>query len=401
MVGGLHGALGGELARVAAHADVDEAGVGPELGTDAELARVLRVGLEQLGHGRGHRGLRLRAHALDDLLVDEAELPHLRGDARERVARHPLLLLVLRAVAEGAARVGAVLVEVAVDLGLDDHGALARAHPLGGLLHREVHGERVHAVDAPRGDAEALTAHREARVGADLVGARRDRVEVVLDEEGDRELPGGGEVHRLEHRADLTRAVAEVVDGEVGRAAVPLRPRVARGHRGAAADDRVGAERARLEPLQVHRAAAAAAVALGEAEDLGERALQHGLQLGRDERREVERGPRDVRDRLGEELVVPAMGSVDGVGRAEADDRADRAALLADARVGGAVHEALARELEHGLLEGADEVQLAEHAGEQSGVGRLPVGGRRRQLDPGRSGLEAPLRGHEGMLSHD
>ena len=50
------------------------------------------------------------------------------------------------------------------------------------------------------------------------------------------------------------------------------------GHGRAAADDRVRAERAGLEPLQVHRPAAAAAVPLRETEDLGERALQHVLE---------------------------------------------------------------------------------------------------------------------------
>ena len=81
----------------------------------------------------------------------------------------------------------------------------------------------------------------------------------------------------------------------------------------------------------------------------------------------------DVGDRLGEELVVAAVRTVHGVRRAQADDRADRAALLPDARVRGAVHEALAGEFEHGLLEGADEVELAEHRRQQRRIGVLPV----------------------------
>ena len=308
-----------------------------------------------------------------------------RRDALERVARAPGGLLFLGAVAERAARVRAVLVEEAVDLGLDDRGAVAGAHALLGRLHRQVHGERVHAVDPPGGDREALPADREPRVGRDLVGAGRHRVEVVLDEEADRQLPGGGEVHRLEDRADLAGAVAEVVDRDVASVpAVLLRPGVAGGHRGAAADDRVGAERAGLEPLQVHRAAAPAAVALGEPEDLGERALQHGLDLGGHAAAGSMRAAGDVGERLGQELVVPAVRAVDAVGRAQADDRADGAALLPDAGVRGAVHERLAGEFEHRLLERADEVQLREHGAEQRGVGGFPVGGGGRELDPRR-----------------
>ncbi len=183
------------------------------------------------------------------------------------------------------------------------------------------------------------------------------------------------------------RAVAEVVHREVGAArltllAVALRPCVAGGHRGTAADDRVRAERTGLEPLQVHRAAAAAAVALGEAEDLGEGALQHRLDGRGDELRRIDRSAADVRERLGEELVVPAVRAVHGIRRPHPDDGADRAALLPDAGVRWPVHEALGRELEHGLLERTDEVQLAEHRAQQLRIGSLPVGRRRRELDP-------------------
>ena len=210
------------------------------------------------------------------------------------------------------------------------------------------------------------------------------RVPVVLDEEAQRQLPGGGEVHRLQDRADVDRAVAEVADGEVGAAVapgagfvtgerVPLRPGVAGRHRHAAADDRVGAERPGLQPLQVHGAAAPGAVALGEAEDLGQGAPQYLGHLGGGELSEVERPLGHVGERLGQELVVAAVRAVDGVGRPQRDDRADRAALLSDGGVRGPVHQALAGQLEDGLLEGADEVELAEHGGEQCGVGRLPV----------------------------
>ena len=64
-----------------------------------------------------------------------------------------------------------------------------------------------------------------------------------------------------------------------------------------------------------------------------------------------------MRERLGEELVVAAMGAVDGVRGPQRDDGADRAALLADARVRRAVHETLAGQLQDRLLKGPDEVR--------------------------------------------
>ena len=369
--GGLDRTLGVELAAVAADADVDEFGVRPELGPDAAAPRLLGVGLEQLGAHGVDGGGGLRAHGLDLLVGDEAELRHLGGDTRNGVAVAPRGLLLLRAVAEGTAGVGAVLVEVAVDLGLDDRGTLSRAQVLLGLDHGEVHGEGVHAVDAVRADAESQAARREPRLGGDLVDVGRHGIQVVLDEERDRELPGRREVHALEHRADVGGPIAEVGDREVARAGMLLRPRVACRERHAAAHDGVRAEGARLEPLQVHGSATAAAVSLCEAEDLGERALQHDLEVVRDEVVEIEGAARDVGDRLGEELVVTAVRAVDAVARAQAHDRADRAALLADGRVRGSVHEAFPGELEHALLEGPDEVQL-RRAWSPAASGRRP-----------------------------
>ena len=59
-------------------------------------------------------------------------------DLGDRVAVAPALLLLLAAVAEGAARERAVLVEVAVGVDLDDGRATAVPHVLAGLLHGEV-----------------------------------------------------------------------------------------------------------------------------------------------------------------------------------------------------------------------------------------------------------------------
>ena len=64
------------------------------------------------------------------------------------------------------------------------------------------------------------------------------------------------------------------------------------------------------------------------------------------------------------------------------EHRADRAALLADAGVRRAVDEALAGELEHVLLEGADQTSWLSIVSEQVRVGGVPVGRRWRRARP-------------------
>ena len=85
------------------------------------------------------------------------------GDQIQRITIPPFLLLVLRAVAEGTAGVGAVLVEVAVDLGLDDGRAVPRPHMSSRLLHGQVDGERIIPSTFHAGIAKAVP-RRESRV---------------------------------------------------------------------------------------------------------------------------------------------------------------------------------------------------------------------------------------------
>jgi hypothetical protein len=151
----------------------------------------------------------------------------------------------------------------------------------------------------------------------------------------------------------------------------------------------------------VHRSTSTPAISLRESEDLGERLLQHFLHRWRDDRGEVVRAAFDVRERLGEELVVAAVRSVDGIAAAKADDGADRPALLSDARVRRPVHEPLAREVEDGLLEGTNEVQLREHTREKGGIRGLPVVCGGRELDPRCCRIEACACRHPSLFSVD
>ena len=228
----------------------------------------------------------------------------------------------------------------------------------------------------------------QPRLAGGLEDAGGHGVLVVLDEEADRQLPGGRQVERLQRRADVGRAVAEVGDRDGVGAGLPVRPGEPGRQRDAAADDGVGADRAGLLPLQVHRAAAAVAPAAVQPADLGQGAQQR--RRGRRRRAPSARSmPLGATwcERLGEELVVAAVRAVDRVGAGQRERRADGAALLADARVRRAVDQPGRGELEHVLLERPDQHQLAEHRGEQLGVGGVPVVlGRRRAPPRGRPG---------------
>ena len=105
------------------------------------------------------------------------------------------------------------------------------------------------------------------------------------------------------------------------------------------ADDAVGAEIAALDIGDVHRAAAAAAIAVFLAEELGE----HQLRIGA----------------LGDAMAMAAMGRGDVVGLAQRHGGADRARLLADRQMHRAVDQAAHIGFLGAFLEAADEI----HAG--------------------------------------
>jgi hypothetical protein len=86
---------------------------------------------------------------------------------------------------------------------------------------------------------------------------RRLRPAVVLADEHDRQPPELGEVHRLVKGADVRRPVAEERDCDA-RFVAQLESKRCSDDRGQApADDRVCAEVAALDVVEVHRAAVA------------------------------------------------------------------------------------------------------------------------------------------------
>ena len=72
----------------------------------------------------------------------------------------------------------------------------------------------------------------------------------------------------------------------------------------------------------------------------------------------------NVSQDLGDELMMAAMGAVDGVCTRQRQHRPNRTALLTDAGMSGAVDVALSSQFERRLFEGPDENELAEHGGE-------------------------------------
>ena len=258
----------GEFAQVATYADVGEGRVGPEFRTDpARAGFALGVRFGEFGRRFSHCLLCLFADRGDARIVDEFTLDEFVGEAIEWIAVPPGFLLFLRPISKSAAGERAVLVEEAIDLGFDDRRTIARPHVFSGRLHGQVDGKWIHAVDAPGRNPESGTSARQPGLTGCLADCRRDGIQVIFDEEAQREFPCGCEVHGLEHRADVDSSVAEIADRDVVGSGRALCPGIAGAERNAAADDRVRAECTGLVPLQMHRAPAAVAVAGSEAED--------------------------------------------------------------------------------------------------------------------------------------
>ena len=184
---------------------------------------------------------------------------------------------------------------------------------------------------------------------------RRHAVAVVLAHEDDRQLPDRRHVERLVEGALVVGAVAEEGDDDLaGLHALGGQGRADR-DRDAAADDAVGAEIAHRDVGDVHRAAAALAVAGRLAEEFGEHPLH-------------------VRA-LGDAVAVAAMRRGDLVLDRQRHADADRARFLADRQMHRAVDQAARVAVLRALLEAADQIHLAQHVLEL-GCAVLTVGER-------------------------
>src|SRR3990167_8647117 len=117
-----------------------------------------------------------------------------------------------RAIAGGV--VGGGVVAEAVADALQQHRALAMAGTLQGDLHALVNGDDVVAVDLLAGKTGTYGLLRQCRRAALNAPRHRDRPLVIVDHEDHRQLPGAGDVERLEEVALAGRAIAAGGDGD-------------------------------------------------------------------------------------------------------------------------------------------------------------------------------------------
>ena len=210
------------------------------------------------------------------------------------------------------------------------------------------------------------------------------RVLVVLDEEADRQLPGRGEVEGLQRGADVDGAVAEVGDRDGVGAGLPVRPRGAR--RPAAR------RRRRWRWCRSRRPRATAGACEPPRPWLKPRSRP---QISASVRSSDRRARRRAASRRGrcpwarracsalarnwwwprwEPLTVSSLVS------ASTEPTAPPSWPMLECA--GPWIRPVAGELEDVLLEGPDQHQLAEHAGEQVRVGGVPVVVGRRRARP-------------------
>ena len=146
---------------------------------------------------------------LDQPVVDQPVAAQVDLQPRDRVLQLPGLHVRGEPVARGV--VGRGVRTHPVRVGLDERRALAVTGPLEGGLRDGVRRQHVVAVDPDAREAEAQRAlvERDAGLALDRL---RDRPLVVLAEEDDRRVVGGGEDEGLVDVALRGRAVAKVRD---------------------------------------------------------------------------------------------------------------------------------------------------------------------------------------------
>ena len=266
-----------------------------------------------------------------------------RARPRDRVADAPLLDLLVGAVAELHRPLGGVVAEEAVGPALEERRAPARAGARDRARGRLEHRVDVHAVD-PLGRHAVGGGAVDERAGGRALLRQRDGVAVVLADEDERQLPERGEVHRLVQHALVGAAVAEERHGDPAgavdaRSSTPRRPRTARPRRRCRSRRRCRAQRSAM-CIEPPRAAV-------EPVDAAEQLRHH---------------PPHVRA-LGDQVAVPAMGRRDHVvgTQRRADTRRDR--LLPDVLVRHAGDLVRVHELDHPLLEAADQEHRAVELG--------------------------------------
>ena len=243
----------------------------------------------------------------DAIVLDETLPEHV-----DRVALDPGVDFLLRAVGADH-RVALVVADGTIGLGLDQRRPLAGAGALGGFLHRQPDREDVIAVDGNAGHAVAAGLAGHLGIERDGLERRGGGVEIVFAHEDRRRVVHRGEVEALVKGAVIDRAVAEKGDADIVAALLPGAHADADGMTDAGPDNAIGAEQADRLVIKMHGAAAAAADAVGLAEQFGHDALRISA--------------------LGQRVAMPAMCRGDPVRAAEMGADADAGGFLADIEV--------------------------------------------------------------------
>ena len=359
----------------AAHAVARRGGIRPQALAHARRVAGFRA-------RRARRLYRLLRQPVDGVHRRLVEQPGVHQDARQHAchlgAGVPVLLL-LGAVAEGAARHVAGVVVAAVALALDDRRRAAVAQAAGYLPHQSVDRDRVVTIDDKSFHGVGGGALRQMLHRAGVLHAGGDRVPVVLHEHDQRQRPQAGQVARLVKGALVDRAVADIADDHVAGAGELLGIGGAGRQRHAAAHDRVRPQEAGIVVAQVHGAAAPAAVAGGQPHDLRHGAVEDLLRLLRQLAcRGVPVGRHLRLQDLGQELVVGAVGGGHLVGGPQRRHRRGGGRLLTHGGVHGAPHGAGVLELQQRVLEAVDRQRVEQQPRGLPPVELLDVGGVRR-----------------------
>ena len=195
-----------------------------------------------------------------------------------------------------------------------------------------------------------------------LVG-RGGGVEIVLADEDRWRLLDAGEVQHFVEGAVVRGAIAEKGHADIVAAKLAGAKADARGMSDARADDAIGPEQTDRTVIEMHRAAAAAADAVGTTEQFG----HHPSRIGA----------------LGQRMAVAAMGRGHPVGRAQMRANAHARRLLSDIQMQETRRFALATGGLRDKLELAQQRHLFEQAKHEGLV---------RQVGSDPSALPRPLR---------
>jgi hypothetical protein len=210
-----------------------------------------------------------------------------------------------------------------------------------------MHCEYVLSVDDLTRNPVAAGAQGDVAHRGRTLERRGRRVEVVLAEIDDRQLPDGRHVQALVEGPLVARTIAEEAETNIVRPARPRTQPGTRRHRNSRADDPRLTQAADTEVGEMHRAPLPTADAVPAAEELGHQRTQRGA--------------------LADGMAVGAMGPRERVARAQRETRSHDRRLLTGRTMDRPRHDALGLEASRLVLEETDAQHAAMHLARELG----------------------------------